>query len=266
MADIRNTALVVVPIPAFSDNYIWLIGGMGDPKQVAVIDPGDANPVLEFLNMHDLSLQAILITHHHPDHVGGVAQLKQKFDVPIYGPAKENISHCTNPLDGGDHVQLDTLNLSFKVINTPGHTAGHIAYIGHQLLFCGDTLFSAGCGRLFEGTPQQLYHSLVKLAELPGDTRTYCTHEYTEANLRFARTVLPNDQALIDYEKVVQQLRANNRPTLPTTVELERRINPFLRCHTAAVRQSVEQHLGHSIATELDVFAALRQWKDGFSG
>jgi hydroxyacylglutathione hydrolase len=254
----------VLHVCAFEDNYIWLIGGRswGD---VAIVDPGDAEPVLAALQARHLTPVAILCTHHHNDHVGGVAELLQHFSIPVYGPAREAISNLTHRLKNGDRVPLPELECEFTVLEVPGHTAGHIAYFGEGLLFCGDTLFSAGCGRLFEGTAEQMHASLSRLAALP-DTAMYCGHEYTAANLRFAATVEPDNQDIAAHIRRVQTQRAQNLPTLPSTIGLELRINPFLRTDVPTVRRAAEAHAGQRLATNVNVFAALRQWKDGFRG
>jgi hydroxyacylglutathione hydrolase len=253
------------PLRAFHDNYIWLIHGPEDARRVAAVDPGDAAPVEAALAERGLELAAILVTHHHGDHTGGIRALLERFDVPVYGPAEEPIPGRTHALTGGDRVDLPALGLSFEVIDVPGHTAGHIAYYGHGALFCGDTLFSGGCGRLFEGTPSQMTSSLDRLAALPDSTRIYCAHEYTLSNLRFAAAVEPDNRALSDYAAQARTLRADDRPTLPSTVGLERSVNPFLRCDEPAVVRAAETHGGRALADRVEVFATVRAWKDGFS-
>ena len=253
----------LLALPAFSDNYLWLLH---DERHAVVVDPGQSEPVLQALEERNLQLQAILVTHHHADHVGGVQALREATGAAVYGPARERIPQPYTPLQGGDVVQ--TLGVSFRVIGVPGHTAGHIAYFaddvaGAPLLFCGDTLFSGGCGRLFEGTPAQMLASLDALAALPGDTRVCCAHEYTLGNLRFARAVEPGNQALADYEQHCQRLRAGGQPTLPSSIGTERAINPFLRSREPAVIQSVRSHAPQA-TDEVAVFAALRQWKNEF--
>ncbi len=257
--------LSVTRLPAFDDNYFWLVHGAGAAgRKVAVVDPGDADTVLTALTAEGLELAAILVTHHHADHIGGVAALAERFRVPVYGPAGEAIPARTTALREGDEVALAPLGLRFKVFDVPGHTAGHIAYYGHGALFCGDTLFSGGCGRLFEGTPAQMLASLDKLAALPPETRVYCAHEYTAANLRFAAAVEPGNVALQEYQGVVASLRARNEPTVPTTIGLELRINPFLRTRLAAVRQAATAHAGQPPADDAAAFAVVREWKNGF--
>jgi hydroxyacylglutathione hydrolase len=255
----------VLHVPAFQDNYIWLIRGRS-PDQVAIVDPGDAAPVLAALAARRLTPVAILCTHHHGDHVGGVAELLAHFSVPVYGPAHERIAGVSHPLDEGARVTLPDLGLDFGVLDIPAHTAGHIAYHGGGLLFCGDTLFSAGCGRLFEGSAAQMAQSLAKLAALPDDTAVYCGHEYTAANLRFALTVEPDNRTAHAHLAQVLVWRAADRPSLPSTIGLERRINPFLRTHEPAVRAAAERHAGRALAAPVEVFGVLRAWKDGFSG
>ncbi|MDA8382101.1 MAG: hydroxyacylglutathione hydrolase [Betaproteobacteria bacterium] len=251
--------LHIEPIPAFRDNYIWLLK---NGRRAAVVDPGDAQPVLEALRRDDLTLVAIVNTHHHADHVGGNAALTRIHPVPVYGPAREPIPALTHPVDNGDQVQIPQLDLVLSVLGVPGHTLGHIAYYGANSLFCGDTLFGCGCGRLFEGTAAQMHASLNALATLPDDTRVYCAHEYTAANIRFARQVEPDNAALKDREAMVAALRAAGQPTLPSTVGLERRTNPFLRCGEPAVSASAARHAGTVLADTAGVFAALRAWKD----
>lgn len=256
--------LEVTPVPAFADNYLWLIHGLPDRSRVAVVDPGDARPIVEALAAHGLTLDAILVTHHHPDHVGGVEALADRTGAPVYGPARESIPRRTAALAGGDRVTLPSLGLGFEVIDVPGHTAGHIAYYGHGALFCGDTLFSGGCGRLFEGTPAQMLESLDRLRSLPPETRMYCAHEYTASNLRFALAVEPVNADLVAHADLVAQWRAQGRPSVPTTLGLERRINPFLRTREATVRAAAERRAGRPLASDADAFAVVREWKNEF--
>ncbi len=257
------------PVEAFSDNYIWVLD---DGQRALVVDPGDAAPVRAYLTARSLKLDTILITHHHNDHVGGVAELLAGHpDVRCIGPARETLPVKVQAVVEGDTVQA--LGLAFRVIDVPGHTAGHVAYfcddrtdlLGHPLLFCGDTLFSGGCGRLFEGTPAQMLDSLDRLAALPGDTKVCPAHEYTLSNLKFARHVEPGNQALADYEGQCQTRRKAGCPTLPSTVEVERQINPFLRAREPGVASSVRAHAGlPEDASVVPVFAALREWKNTF--
>lgn len=256
----------VLHVPAFEDNYIWLIRGHS-ADQTAVVDPGDAAPVLAALSRFNLTPAAILCTHHHGDHTGGIEELTHRFrDLPVYGPGDENIAGITHVLCDGDRLDLPALGLRFDILAVPGHTRGHIAYYGHGWLFCGDTLFSAGCGRLFEGTPEQMRRSLARLAALPGDTLVYCAHEYTRANLRFAQTVEPDNPAIQRYRDEVDARRARDEPTIPSNIALEREINPFLRWDSPAVRRAAENHSGTALTDEVSVFAAIRRWKDGFRG
>jgi hydroxyacylglutathione hydrolase len=259
--------LNVKPLPAFTDNYIWLIHGRHDERSVAVVDPGDAEPVLRELKARDLTLRAILITHHHADHVGGVKRLlhaQPGGQVAVFGPAGETIPGTPRALSEGDRIELDSLGLQFEVLNVPGHTLGHIAYVGHGTVFCGDTLFSGGCGRLFEGTAEQMANSLDKLARLDGGTQVYCTHEYTLANLAFAHAVEPDNAALADYQARCRARRRQQQPTLPSTIALEHTVNPFLRCHVDTVKQAAEAYAGQKLNSTVAVFAAIRAWKDGF--
>jgi len=255
----------VLHVRAFQDNYIWLIRGKAKDR-IAIVDPGDADPVLEALEEQQLRPAAILCTHHHGDHVGGVSDLLERYSVPVYGPARERISTLTHRLNDSDRIQLKELDMEFDVLDVPGHTAGHIAFFGHGMLFCGDTMFSAGCGRLFEGTAEQMHHSLSRMAALPEDTQVYCGHEYTEANLRFALTVEPENADTLAYQNRARSLRQQRHPTLPSTIGLEKRVNPFLRPHVAKVRQSAEKEAGRPLSSVVDVFAAIRRWKDGFRG
>lgn len=239
-----------------------------DAQQALVIDPGDAEPVLQVLHKHQLRLQAILITHHHGDHVGGVQQLRQASGCQVYGPAGEPMPEPLTRVGAADRVQA--LGLDFQVLEVPGHTAGHIAYYTtpaqqSPLLFCGDTLFSGGCGRLFEGTPAQMQQSLDRLAALADDTRICCAHEYTLSNLKFARAVEPDNAALLHYSQACAQLRAAGRPTLPALLSIERAINPFLRTREPQVAQAAQGFdptIDRSDASA--VLAALRQWKNEF--
>lgn len=257
--------LNIYPAHAFKDNYIWIIH---NTDYAVAIDPGDADPVLEYLESNQLQLTAILITHHHGDHTGGNRKLLNLFDVPVYGPKKEAISTVTHPLHEEDSIYLTDLSLKFDIIDIPGHTRGHIAYFGSfqgkNRLFCGDTLFACGCGRIFEGTPQQMFLSLQKLAKLPGDTLVYCTHEYTLSNIKFACTVEPNNAELQKQAHRAKQLRHENKPTLPTSIAMEKACNPFLRCHQQEIIQSVRRYTTTKLSEPLEVFTALREWKNNF--
>lgn len=251
----------IVPVCAFIDNYIWVIR---DQHHAAVVDPGDAAPVLAFLRRENLKLVAILNTHHHNDHVGGNAALLREFSVPVYGPGNESIPTVTHCLKEGDSIQLAEFSLGFSVLDIPGHTAGHIAYYGANLLFCGDTLFACGCGRLFEGTALQMYTSLQKLAKLPDATSVYCGHEYTLANIHFAKEVEPGNQVLIELKVLAEKQRELNFPTLPSTIAMEKSCNPFLRCSQPEVIYNASNYLGKPLADPVSVFAAIRDWKNNF--
>ena len=255
--------LKIIPIPAFDDNYLWLLH---DGEHALVVDPGDAAPVQRYLSELNLKLESILVTHHHADHIGGVDELRNTTGAGVYGPATERIPKPYQPLKQGN--TLHAMGLDFQVIDVPGHTAGHIAFYtpdvnGKPLLFCGDTLFSGGCGRLFEGTPAQMLVSLDKLAALPGNTVVCCTHEYTLSNLRFAVAVDPANAELAAYQAHCIEKRARNEPTLPTSIAQELLINPFLRTRQAALISSA-QHFDAAAHDETTVFAAIRQWKNQF--
>jgi hydroxyacylglutathione hydrolase len=249
----------VVPVSAFKDNYVWTLR---NATHAAVVDPGEARPVLDYLAREKLKLAAILATHHHPDHVGGIAELLRSFKVPVYGPKNEPISTLTHPVSEGDSVTLPELGVSFSVLDIPGHTRAHIAYYGAGALFCGDTLFACGCGRLFEGTAEQMYASLGKLRALPDDTKVYCGHEYTLANIGFAKSVEPQNAALAARENRDRALRQAGKPTVPSTMREEKATNPFLRCSEPAVVESVNKYLGKRVSDPVRVFAAIREWKN----
>jgi len=253
----------VIPIPAFQDNYIW---ALCDGRQAAVVDPGEAPPVREFLARRGLRLCAVLLTHHHMDHVGGLAGLVGDNAIPVYGPRDKRIEGITRHVGNGDAVHLPEFDVRFEVIAVPGHTLTHIAYYGASSLFCGDTLFACGCGRLFEGTPAQMIASLAKLAALPDDTRVYCGHEYTLANIRFARTVEPDNQALAAREANTRETRAQGQPTLPSTIGREKATNPFLRWQAPEVIAAAGRYAGTHVGAPEQVFAAIRQWKNEFPG
>lgn len=261
------------PVPAFRDNYIWAFSNTAQNK-VYLVDPGDAEPALAFLQAHNTNLAGILVTHHHPDHTGGVEALSEAFSVPVYGPSGGHITGITHALCDGDRFEVD--GLEFQVMAVPGHTLDHIAFYCARpsptepaadqpgVLFCGDTLFAAGCGRLFEGTPKMMYTSLRILAALPPATRVYCTHEYTLANLAFAMAAEPGNPDIAERQAQALGKREAGEPTLPSVISLELRTNPFLRCHNNKLRQTVAAQSGLPLHDEVTTFSALRRWKDNF--
>jgi len=252
----------VLHVEAFEDNYIWLICGQNNA--VVIVDPGDATPVLAKISELNLKPVAILCTHHHYDHVGGVDDLLKHYQLPVYGPATEQIEVVDQPLNEGDVVELPAINLSLQVLSVPGHTKDHIAYYGGDMLFCGDTLFSGGCGRLFEGTAEQMVTSLAKFSALPDKTWVYCAHEYTAANLSFALTVEPGNSDILDYLAATNRKRENNTPSLPSNMAQEKKINPFLRTREKSVIKAAGEHSQQQLSSETEVFAEIRRWKDGF--
>lgn len=258
--------LHIEPVRAFKDNYLWVFHNPGQ-REAVVVDPGDAAPVQAYLANAGLKLTAILVTHHHADHIGGVSELQQHWQVPVYGPHSSRIPQVTHSLRDGDEIAL--LGTRFRILEVPGHTLEHIAYFaekaeGSPLVFCGDTLFAAGCGRMFEGTPPMMYASLQKLAHLPANTRVYCTHEYTLSNLNFAKAVLGESSALQARCTTEQRKRDQDHPTLPSTMALELQTNPFLRCEDPVVLQALSQKQGLQEQDPATVFGALRRWKDQF--
>lgn len=262
--DPRSTTHVswdVVPLRAFADNYVWTLR---DARRVAVVDPGDARPVIEYLERENLELIAILNTHHHADHVGGNAGLLARWKVPVFGPADERIREVTQPLKDGARCTLPHFGTEFTVMEIPGHTRSHISFHGGGMLFSGDTLFAAGCGRLFEGTPRQMHDSLTRLMQLPDETRVYCGHEYTVANVRFARAVEPDNAALRELEIRAKQQRDRDLPTLPSTVAQEKATNPFVRVREPAVIAAANRFAGKTLSDPVSVLAAIREWKNAF--
>jgi hydroxyacylglutathione hydrolase len=250
----------IFPIACFLDNYIWCIQV---ENNLWVVDPGDANPVLEYLQKHALNLDGILLTHHHADHTGGVNALLAHKNVPVYGP--EETRQWATIIVGADQA-LDLTIGHTQILFVGAHTRGHIAYYlaDAKALFCGDTLFSAGCGRLFEGTAEDLACALDCINALPADTKLYPTHEYTLSNLAFAKRVEPDNEAITEHIQWVASQRDQNRPSLPTTLAVERQINPFLRTHSATIVEQVSEHTQHPISTGIETLAALRAWKDNF--
>ena len=261
-AETLPSGVAIHPIPAFTDNYIWCIY---NERSAIVVDPGDAEPVLTFIKAKGLTLSAVLITHHHRDHTGGIAKLVSAVpDLSVIGPRGNHIRGITKSVSQGDTVSLPVFKMALQVMEVPGHTLDHIAFFGHGALFCGDTLFSAGCGRLFEGSPEQMHHSLNKLKRLPATTKVFCTHEYTQANVQFALAVEPDNKALCDYAQWVAEKRAQGQPTLPSNLKEQKNINPFLRAHELSVKTAAEAYCENNLADDVAVFAAVRRWKDEF--
>ena len=260
--DMPSPQLMISPIPALKDNYVWAII---DPAQHTawVVDPSEAKPVNEFLTQHQLTLTGILITHHHWDHTGGIAELISHYPVPVFAPAKENIVGVTHQVHEGDEIKI-TPSFSLQVLEIPGHTLGHVAYYAPGIIFCGDTLFAAGCGRVFEGTMEQMYSSLQKIASLPDDTNIYCAHEYTLNNLRFAKLVEPNNQDIDERMKRVEAMRQQHKPSLPSTLKEEKATNPFLRCHQPEIVANLKRRTNLQSIHSIDIFSQLREWKDKF--
>lgn len=260
---LKSTMLNVKSILAFTDNYIWLIVS---GNSAIVVDPGDSNPVMNFLESNDLILESILITHHHFDHTGGLFDLASKYECPVYGPKGGHIKGLTKEVSEGD--KIITLGLSFLVFETPGHTLDHISYFHsdnkESYLFCGDTLFSGGCGRLFEGTPNDMYQSLKKLKSLPDETYIYSAHEYTQNNLRFALSINPSNKDLISYAKKVDNLISQSKITLPSVMELEKKINPFLLLEDEEILKNAEKFINKKISNSVDNLSAIRSMKDAF--
>lgn len=253
--------LDIFSLPAFEDNYIWCLRR---DNRIAVVDPGDANPVFAHLASTGQELAAILVTHHHGDHTGGIAELTRKLPVPVLGPGKENIPGITLPVADGDRISIPGIDIDFQVLDVAGHTRGHVAYYRRGILFCGDTLFACGCGRLFEGTANQLYETLHRIAALPPETLIYCAHEYTASGITFAAAVEPGNPALADRALRVTDALGCGKSTVPFTLAEELATNPFLRCHMREVMRAAEQFANRPVSTPTDVFATLRKWRDDF--
>ena len=258
---LQKDGLRIHPVPAFEDNYLWVLE---DGRHAAVVDPGDEHPVQAFLESRGLALTAILATHHHGDHVGGLEWLAKRWGCEAFGPAGEEIDGLTKRLREGDRITVPGLGVEMDILDVPGHTRGHIAYVGANSVFCGDTLFACGCGRLFEGTPAQMADSLARLARLPAATRVYCAHEYTMANIRFALAVEPGNAKLFERSLRDAAAREAGRPTLPSTIGEELDTNPFLRCAAPEVVAAASKHAGRPLATPVEVFTAVREWKNAF--
>jgi len=252
-------SIQIEPIKAFTDNYIWAVH---DGRHCVIVDPGEASGALDFLERHELSLCGLMLTHHHHDHVGGVDEIRARHDAPAWGPDDRRMPENLQVVSEDQQVTIEELDLTFKVMETPGHTTSHIAFFGHGLLFCGDTLFSAGCGRLFEGTPAQMQHSIDKFAALPDSTRVYCAHEYTESNCNFARQVEPRNAALAERCNRVEELRRRDRITLPSTIGAEKAFNPFMRTRESAVVKAAQLREPDQADSPEGVFGVIRRWKD----
>ncbi|MFQ5470990.1 MAG: hydroxyacylglutathione hydrolase [Gammaproteobacteria bacterium] len=260
----------IIPIKAFRDNYIWLIRDLEtvsnknqSSSPTIIIDPGDGLPVIRYLEENQCNPLAIFITHHHYDHIDGIKDLLDYKHIPVYGPATESIPFMTHPLGDGDDIMISD-SVTFRVLKVPGHTQGHIAYLASGTLFCGDTLFACGCGRLFDGTAEQLYHSLNRFAALPSNTKVYCTHEYTLSNIKFALEIDPENPELQQRKLETEKLRKAGCPSLPTTIGLEKSTNPFMRCNVQTIKIAVERHFNAHYRTEMEIFTALRKWKDTY--
>ncbi len=249
------------PVPILSDNYVWVLS-RPDSSSAVIVDPGEAAPVSEFLESSGLQCAAVLLTHHHADHVEGAPEIGETWKCPIYGPANESIQGVTHPTSGND--TLAEAGLTFEVLSVPGHTRGHVAFVGHGHLLCGDTLFAGGCGRIFEGTPAQMFASLSCLAALDPETRVCCAHEYTVANLEFAVEVEPGNAQLVDRLASARVTRSAGRPTVPSILNEELVSNPFLRFHHPEIIDAASHHAGRRLKPGLEVFTEVRRWKDKF--
>lgn len=255
--------LTLIPLPAFDDNYIWVLH---DDRHAVAVDPGDPAPLIAYLDTHRLALTAVLITHHHRDHTGGNTLLRQRYDCAIHAPDNPRIPAVTHVLRGGDTLDLATPDLHFEILATPGHTLDHISYVGHGSLFCGDTVFGCGCGKLFEGTPAMMASSLDALLSLPDATRVCCAHEYTLSNIDFAKTIDGTNPALLERERADRALRVRHQPTLPSTLALEKATNPFLRFHDPDMTAFAANYLNRPHPSPAEVFGAIRAAKDAWDG
>lgn len=255
--------LTLIPLPAFDDNYIWVLH---DEQHAVAVDPGDPAPLIAYLDANQLVLTALLITHHHRDHTGGNTRLRQRYDCAIYAPDNPRIPAATRLLQGGDAIEIAHPPLQFRVIATPGHTLDHISYVGHDTLFCGDTVFGCGCGKLFEGTPAMMANSLDLILSLPDATRVCCAHEYTVSNIDFAKTIDGQNPALLERESRDRRARAAGRPTLPSTLGLEKATNPFLRFHDPDMIAFSAHYLNQPHPAPAEVFGAIRAAKDAWDG
>lgn len=254
--------LTIHPIPAFTDNYIWCLY---NDTYAYVVDPGEHQPVIDFLQANNLTLAGILVTHHHNDHIGGIRQLIAQYqDIPIWGPATERFPFVNRRVKENDTIELAQIGITLQVWEVPGHTLDHIAYVNDAGLFCGDTMFSAGCGRLFEGNAKQMQENFDRFRTLPESTKVYCTHEYTLSNLEFALAAWPNNGKITEYQTWATEQQAHHKPTLPSSIAQEIQINPFMNTNNADIKINAERHFSAKFETPNDVFAALRQWKDTF--
>ena len=255
--------LEIIPLPALKDNYIWLLKNKIS-RHVAIVDPSEAKPVLDHIKSHNLIPLAIMITHHHWDHVGGILEITKQFDIPVYAPKTDNIEGSTHPVGDGDVVALPELDLTLNVMAVPGHTLGAVTYFDDKQVFSGDTLFTAGCGRMFEGTPVQMHTSLSKFKTLSDDALLYCGHEYTIANLKFAAHIEPDNALIHARLKRAEICRDNNQATVPASMGEEKKTNPFLRCEESSVIDAASNYEGKAISDPADVFRVIRSWKDNF--
>tara|TARA_B100000029_G_scaffold51191_1_gene46564 strand:- start:109 stop:879 length:771 start_codon:yes stop_codon:yes gene_type:complete len=251
----------IIPVTALKDNYIWLLENKINQSTV-IVDPSEHEPVLKIIKTKGLNPVAILITHHHWDHVGGISGLVNEYEIPVYTPKKEVVTGSTNPVCEGDIINVPELELKIRVLDVPGHTSGAIAYYSEKMIFSGDTLFTGGCGRLFEGTPAEMYHSLTKIKELPDHTHIYCGHEYTVSNLKFASIVEENNESIQERLDISEQMRRSNQPAVPASLEIEKRTNPFLRCEEESVINAASERAGRKLDNPVEVFATIRNWKD----